>query len=356
MSSDPVPYCYLFLHESLSARSGMLPMVEAVGGVPVYYSIFWQEIRQKSWRLGELCRRAGIRCAGTEWNATVPLLGELNFARNIPRDARAVAHYIYADFTLPSMKSLYRRRNIPQVATFHASLRKLEQIFHRKGLFDACDSLVLMSRTQVPYFLEQGVPEEKLNVILHGVDAEYFHPDETERKPEDVLKAFIVGKTERDHEFTAEVMRALPEGVMTLYVATNLRQKKVYRDVPNVEILDWLSDEDLVRMYQGSDLLFMPMHDCTANNAVLESMACGTPVLINDIGGAREYVGEKGGMILPDKKVSDWVDFIKDLSASRRAEWDAMRPGVREWAEANDWKLRAEAYREVYRYVCCTES
>jgi glycosyltransferase involved in cell wall biosynthesis len=38
-----------------------------------------------------------------------------------------------------------------------------------------------------------------------------------------------------------------------------------------------ISEQALIRLYQEADALFLPVIDSTANNSVLEAMACGTP-------------------------------------------------------------------------------
>jgi glycosyltransferase involved in cell wall biosynthesis len=40
----------------------------------------------------------------------------------------------------------------------------------------------------------------------------------------------------------------------------------------------------------------MPLRDSGANNAILESLACGLPIITNDVGGIRDY---GGGTIYP---------------------------------------------------------
>ena len=43
----------------------------------------------------------------------------------------------------------------------------------------------------------------------------------------------------------------------------------------------------------------MPLNDSTANNALLEIMATGLPLVISDVGGVRDYVQSGGVTCLP---------------------------------------------------------
>ena len=49
--------------------------------------------------------------------------------------------------------------------------------------------------------------------------------------------------------------------------------------LPNVEHHRGVSDEQLVRLYQQAHLLLLPLLETTANNALLEGIACGLPVV-----------------------------------------------------------------------------
>ena len=43
-------------------------------------------------------------------------------------------------------------------------------------------------------------------------------------------------------------------------------------------------------LYHLSDLFFLPFVDAVANNAIVESIACGVPVVVSDVGSLRDYV------------------------------------------------------------------
>jgi glycosyltransferase involved in cell wall biosynthesis len=161
------------------------------------------------------------------------------------------------------------------------------------------------------------------------------------------VKAILIGKTERDHEFAADVMKALPAGLVELSVCTHRDYHSVYRNVPGVKILPFLSDAELLEVYQRAELLFMPFLDCTTNDALMEAMACGTPVMTNRVGGIPEYVASHCNIIMDGKIVSAWADRLVELARSRHQLW-AMREPVRRWAEKFSWKLAAAHYQALY--------
>ena len=79
-----------------------------------------------------------------------------------------------------------------------------------------------------------------------------------------------------------------------------------------MSLYNGLSDAELRQKYQDADLCVMPMRDATANNSVLEAMACGLPLLISDLPGARDYVNDQAARFVPVGNVNE---FVKELLA-----------------------------------------
>lgn len=346
------PEVYAVLHHPrmLSAHSGMDALAEAVGARAIRYAIEWERLQARSWTAGQWLRRWGNAHYGSEWNALVPWRDERRFLRDIPRGSAKVVHFLWAEFARPRSSRAYRDRNAALVGTFHASARKQPSVIRDPRVFEVFDRITLMSESQKAFFLERGYPAERVRVILHGVDSAFFTPGPDARGEDGrPLRALLVGKTERDHEFMADVARAMPDGLMELSVCTSREQaERYYRDAPRVKLLPRLNDEELKAVYQSADILLMPIHDCAANNVVLEAMACGTPVMANRAGGIAEYMGAECGILMERKRVDEWVDALR-VVRDRRGQLRELGRAARRRAESLGWRIVAEEYKVLYR-------
>lgn len=347
MQQSPV---YIVHHhpDSFAQRSGFPPLIEALGARELSFAMSWQKVARRSWRLGHALRQWGNRHYGSAWNGLVPYYDEWRMARQVREESGAVVHFIWGEFASPRQPAWFRKRGNRLVSTFHCSIRRLPKVLEHFAGWDRFDAWSVTSKTQIPFFLQHGVREQDIRVVPLGVDTAYFRPGPAGAGPgSGPLHAILVGKTERDHEFAAEVMKALPAGVMQLKVCTHREYHALYRGLPQVELLPFLQDADLLKLYQSAELMFMPFLDCTTNDALMESMACGTPVMTNNVGGIPEYVAADCNVLMDGKKVAEWVDRLQSLARSRETLW-CMREPVRQWAERFAWPLAAEAYRALY--------
>lgn len=327
----------------------MMPLVTALGASPVIYRETWRGLQNRFWRLGHRIKWWGDAYYGSGWNALIPVVDEWLLARRI-RNSPDIIHFIWSEFASPRRPTWFNAGHRPLVGTFHASARKLPEVIRAEyRALDYFDAITLMSQTQRSFFAGRGFSDQRMRVILHGVVTEYFCP--ASRVVDDVdrpLRALLVGSTERDHAFMADLLRRIPRETLALTVITNRQQRDLYyHDVSGVVFPEQLSADELRSAYQHADLLIMPVHDCTANNAILESMACGTPVMVNRIGGVSEYVSPDCNFIMERKDVDEWIDVLMKLKADRTA-LEAKRPAVRAWAETFDWSIRAREYLSFY--------
>ena len=341
---------YLVLHHppGFPEKSCFMGLVTALGAEALWYDITHEKVMQRSWTLGHLLRRLGDAYYGTTWNALVPFLDEWRLSRRIDSPSPLV-HFLWGEFASPRWPGLFRKKGGRVVGTFHCSARRQQKVLGNFKCWKNFDRISVVSKSQIPFIAEQGFDPAQISVVRLGVDTHYFAPDPAVRWPESgPLRGVLVGKTERDHEFMADVLRKLPPGVLELSVCTAYEGQQIYRGVPNAKVLPFLGDGELLRLYQEAELMVMPMLDLTANDAMLEAMACGTPVMTNNVGGVPEYLDRASSFIMDNRTVDEWVDRLVTMARDRQS-LHAMRGAVRAWAERFDWTAVVSDYRAFHQ-------
>lgn len=334
-----------------SPNSGLIPVLLELGAKELEFRPEWEGLQRRSWFLGNTLRQWGIRYYGSTWNALVPWRDEARFLRELPRSAVPYpVHFIWAEFASPKRVGPYHRKGARVVVSVHCSARRWDSVWLRPDGYAHADQVVLTSESQRP-FVERDVPKERVSTILHGVVSDYFKPAASRKPRGKRFRMFMMGNTERDHEFVAQVAAKLPAERFEWRIRTTSHEQSFYQGIPSVNRLPKLTDEEMLAEYQQADVVAMPMLDSAANNVILESMACGTPVMVNRVGGVPEYVGPECNFIMSnDRNVDEWVEKLLWLEHNRDVA-ERLRPATRAWAEKFDWKIMAEDYRAMYRQV-----
>ena len=162
-----------------------------------------------------------------------------------------------------------------------------------RNLLEPFDLLFALSEQSRAHLVDE-MGARNVVLLQHGVDAHFFSPP-----PDRVLtgrpQILVMGDWLRDFELTAKVIEqtharydwhlVIPKTSRTTdrhYIAARYDSVRWYNNI---------SDDALLALYRTCHAMFLPLIDATANNAVLEALAAGLPLMVTGVGGVEEYTG-----------------------------------------------------------------
>jgi glycosyltransferase involved in cell wall biosynthesis len=205
-----------------------------------------------------------------------------------------------------------------------------------------------------------GVPDDRIRVILNGVDPDEFYPGRGDRQarglPVGVPLALFVGEIRTPRKNLDTLLRALVH-VPTVHLAVvGATQGSPY---PGLARRWGLGDRvhflgfrrDVPPLMRAADLCVCPSRYEPFSLVVLEAMASGLPVITASNVGAAELITPECGAVLPDP--TDAQALAAALAAlvddpHRRAR---MGEAARAVAERHTWAHMAASYLSTYDEV-----
>jgi len=258
-------------------------------------------------------------------------------------------HVLYGDEQLNILlkyRSLLRR---PLVATFHLPAWLTAERFEadHDRLMRGVDMAVAVSTSQVAD-LEKVFGPGRVVYVPHGIDTACFTPHDSTHRTGPV-RLVSVGDNMRDWQSLHRVIDECNALKLEIELDLVTRQYNFafLTGCDKVRFHSGISEAELVRIYRKADALLLPLTDATANNAVLEAMACGTPVITTDVGGIPDYVGREAGWLFPKGEVTSIVSLIQSICAYREVA-ASKRNAARRQALKFDWTRIRSQLADVY--------
>lgn len=311
-----------------------------------------------AWAAAHWCERSG-----SQWYSRDHALLELDVAVEWRRTTAQVFHFLYGENCYRYAKQLTRgsRKANAMIATYHTPPNRFADVVANPEHIRDLDAVVLMSNSQRPAF-ENLIDSSCIHVVRHGVDTAYFCPAEPvsceNQKLVDLQElpqpiTFIcAGRMLRDYDTLAAAVAALAKNSVPVQfqILAPREIAEKFAGMKNVECLQGVTDDQLKLLYQSADSLVMPMHDCTANNVLLEGMASGLPVVATDLEGVRDYVNQDCADLVEKHDANGLAAAIERM-ASDSERRDKMARASRAQALELDWAKIAEQTEGVYKTV-----
>jgi len=297
------------------------------GGLPLLGARLARQVSFSRWYLGG--------CA----------LLELEAWRNLRAGFSGIVHSMWCDHDLGFLDLLLDRRRHRLVGTFHNCSDTFVHTIRFPRRLRGFAAIILMSETQRPYFLDAGVWPERIHVVPHGVDTSYFTPGSPAREPFTVLAA---GGYRRNFPLLREVcLRLMGDPGIRFEIVAPPAFGKLFEDLPNARFRSSLDDAAYLEALRTCSCLLQTVENATANNVILEAMACGQPVIAERIGGIPEYVDSNCAILTAPGDADGLAAALQELRASPTRR-DLLATGARKQAEALDWENIAAQMRKIY--------
>ena len=280
-------------------------------------------------------------------------------------------------YSLPLLPSL--PNNVPITFTFHGpwalegeqeggnQLNVLTKTWLERRLYERCDRFITLSKAFASILHQHyQVSWDKIHVIPGGVNTERFQANLSRQQarkqlnwPQDRLILFtprrLVQRMGIDRLLKAmtKIKSRFPDVWLAIAgkgpLRTTLEQQVTELEInDSVKFLGYLPDEQLPIAYQAADLTVVLSQSLEGFGLVLlESLACGTPVLCTPVGGMPEVIEPFAPKLITD---SAEVEAITDKLESI-LQGETLLPSrlaCREYAATHfDWSDIAGRVRQV---------
>jgi glycosyltransferase involved in cell wall biosynthesis len=197
-----------------------------------------------------------------------------------------------------------------------------------------------------------GMPEEKIRVHYTGLDLDRFRPiDRAEAKrrlgvdgPLIVTPGNLVAL--KGQRFALEALASIPGA--TLLIAGEGPERPALEALigrlglaPRARLLGSVPPERMPELLGAADLMLLPSEREGLANVWVEALACGTPILVADVGGAREVLDRPEAGRLVAREAGAIASAAREMLAS-----PPDRSAVRRSAERFAWERNAAELQE----------
>lgn len=233
--------------------------------------------------------------------------------------------------------------------------------FPKRGLYRNFVKLVLNNVSRVICLSKQsaeevkalGVSKTKVGIFTYWVDLKKFKKDFSAKEKLGWNKKFIV----------LFVGRLIPEkGITELLDAAKLWDKKITlviagsgpmqnyiksRENKNLIFLSRIDNDQLPVYYSAADLLIVPsINEEGFGRVILESLACGAPVIGSNRGAIPEAMNESVGVLI-DITAENILKAVEDLARNRK-KLDQLKSNARQFAEKRYAEKNVEGIISFY--------
>jgi teichuronic acid biosynthesis glycosyltransferase TuaC len=348
----PIPHVPRWLPAGAKSLYTKIPAKETIDGLQIFHPHY-----------------ALIPKISMSWHGRLMYMGSLKVVEQLHRENPydlLDAQYIYPDGYAGVL--LAKKLGIPVVLSALGTdvnvFPQFKSIAPKiRWALNEADGILAVSDSLRAATAAAGVAPEKIRVIGNGVDTSRFHPlDRAEARralriegpgpfvisvgtldPNKGHQILIAAVAELTGRYPAMKAFIAGEGPYQSALTAQIREKKIADRVvligkrPHAELNSWFNAANVSCLL--SEREGWP-------NVLLESLACGTPVIATRAGGIAEVISSPELGTLVERTVPA---VTAALEAALKREWD--RPALVAYAAARTWDRVAEEIEEYFQSI-----
>jgi len=219
-------------------------------------------------------------------------------------------------------------------------------------------AIITVSEALKRKLINLKVNGSKITTLVNGVDSKIFYPvnkDEAQKKINtNIPYIFSVGNlvVEKGHGHVIKALKNMPD-LNYIIAGTGplkgelVRYSKILGVQDRVKFVGGVQQSDLKYYYSAAEALVHPSSREGLPNVVLESLACGTPVVATEVGGLPEIIADKSvGLLVNIRDVDDIHVAIKKV-----IEMNLDRNIIKCFSEKFSWNDTSAGQLSIFRSV-----
>jgi glycosyltransferase involved in cell wall biosynthesis len=237
-----------------------------------------------------------------------------------------VIHFTYLQKEFILLKYNFFRPKAKLIATIHLPCSFWKEEKQTWTNFDYLDKIIVLDAVSYSFFEQDPKTKTKVELVSHPVDMTYFYPDSSMKFDDEKIHCLYIGRFLRDLDLFFDIVECCYENHPDIifhfsYPATpewieDATRLKQIIALSNVKYQSYISEEKLKELYQSCHVLIQPLNDSTANNVILEAVASGLPVVVNDLPALHDYLNNETAVFCKKDK----EEFIKGIYQANKME------------------------------------